>query len=112
PFRTLMSCFATGFGEILMVPSMQCVPRGSGSDKAENCSMPLAADPKAICSDKTDPRILSSDVIKRIAADSAHIAPSGIRIIGAVFCHPLHLVWLDLPCSRVLDRSPVAGRRT
>ncbi len=92
-----------------MVPSMQCVPRGSGSDKAENSSMPLAADPKAICSDKTDPRILSGDVIKRIAADSAHIAPSGIRIIGAVFCHPLDLVGLDLPYSLVLDRSLFVG---
>jgi len=47
----------------------------------------MARDWNSVCRDKNDARRLPSDIIKRIAAQKdVQLAPTGIRIIGAVFC--------------------------
>jgi len=115
PFRTpdpveaIVTCLAEDLGEVLMSPTVQCVSRGTGSDLAESAGTPLGVDAKAACRDGNDARVLPGDTVKRIAADTRHrVAPSGIRIIGAVFCEALDLIGLDLPYSLVLDRSLLA----
>lgn len=102
----IMSCLSEGLGEVLMAPTVQCVERTKGSKLAKQEGMPLHVDPESVCQNKDDPRVLPGDVVKRIAADpKRRVAPSGIRIIGAVFCEKLDLVGLDLSYSLVLDRS-------
>jgi hypothetical protein len=109
PVEAIATCLAEGLGEVLMSATVQCVPRGTGSDLAESAGTPLGVDAEAVCRDRNDARVLPGDTVKRIAADARHhVAPSGIRIIGAVFCEALDLVGLDLPYSLVLDRSLLA----
>jgi hypothetical protein len=77
-----------------------------------------------VCRNNDDPRRLPADTIKRIAAyKGLHIGPTGIRIIGAVFCSDpsiargrppfeqigLDLAGLNLEYSLILDRSVVNG---
>jgi hypothetical protein len=68
-----------------------------------------ALDPAEFCSSRhaTDPRRLPSETIKRIAEQKeTPLAPTGIRIIGAVFCRDeVNLSDLDLPYPLVLDRG-------
>jgi hypothetical protein len=64
-----------------------------------------------VCKNESDQRRLTGDVVKRLATQTAlPIAPSGIRIIGAVFCSDLDLVGLNLPYSLVLDHSAFKDR--
>jgi hypothetical protein len=122
-FDAIIGCLAQG-REIVMAPKLDCVARQDGagsSDKiARQAHMPLGArdwdgDWDKVCADGTDPRRLPANAIKRIAAHkAAQVAPSGIRIIGAVFCGApqsaaLDLAGLDLPYSLVIDRSVVNG---
>jgi hypothetical protein len=122
-FEAIVRCLSQG-NEIVMAPKLACVARQAGPDSADSIAdkahMPLGrrgwdGDWDKVCADKNDPRRLPADVIKRIAANKdAQIAPSGIRIIGAVFCGTPHggaldLAGLDLPYSLVIDRSVVNG---
>lgn len=105
---TLATCLATG-NEIVMTPSPVCVPRQAGSAMAERAGMPLGErDWSKVCGNGDDPRKLPRDTVKRLARQ-ADIAPSGIRIIGALFCDGLDLAGVDLPYSLVLDRSVFDG---
>jgi hypothetical protein len=122
-FGAIIACLSQG-SEVVMAPALACVPRqdgpGNGDKIAKQAHMPLGererdGDWDKVCADSSDPRRLPSDAIKRIAAHkAAQVAPSGIRIIGAVFCGApdsaaLDLAGLDLPYSLVIDRSVVNG---
>jgi hypothetical protein len=92
-----------------------CVPRGRAGRLAQQSGMPFAiGDIKTACADPGDRRQLSGDVVKRVlqtaVQKSLPIAPTGIRIIGALFCTELDIVGLDLPYSLVLDYSASEGR--
>lgn len=75
-----------------MAPKLDCVARATGYEIARKANMPLGGhdwngDWNSVCRDKNDARRLPSDIIKRIAAQKdVQLAPTGIRIIGAVFC--------------------------
>jgi hypothetical protein len=60
-------------------------------------------DVEKICNDPNDQRRLSSNAIKKIAAQK--IDPLGIRIVGAIFCESVDLAGLDLQYSVVMDFS-------
>jgi hypothetical protein len=122
-FQAIIRCLAQG-NEVVMAPRLACVARQGGENSAnsiaKNAHMPLGepgwdGDWGKVCADKNDPRRLPANVIKRIVANKeAQIAPSGIRIIGAVFCGSPHgaaldLAGLDLAYSLVIDRSVVNG---
>jgi hypothetical protein len=122
-FHAIVGCLAEG--KEYVMPST-CVNRGRGDETAKQANMPLGeGDWDKACQDKDDPRRLPADVIKRIAAQKEmQIAPSGIRILGAIFCHDptapenshsetvltaVDLSGLDLPYSLVIDHSAVDG---
>jgi hypothetical protein len=111
-FQAIVSCLSRG-QEIVMAPKPECKSYGEGAAIAEASRTPYGAhdgDWDRICQAKDDPRRLAPDAIKRIAAQrDAAIAPTGIRIIGAVFCRGVDLVGLDLPYSIVIDHSVVVG---
>src|SRR5262249_16299220 len=89
----------------------RCVTRSTGQKIARHEGMPFDVDISAVCSNESDQRRLTGDVIKRLATQAnLPIAPSGIRIIGAVFCGDLDLVGLTLPYSLVLDHSAFKDR--
>lgn len=94
--------------EVVMVPKPEdrCVERSAGAPIARAAGMPFEVDVAAVCGNQNDPRALSGDVIKRLARQADQpIAPSGIRISGAVFCGEVDLVGLELNYSLVLDYS-------
>ncbi len=106
-YTDIVACLRDG-REIVMTPALECVDRNAGDPKAEKEGMPLAEKNwDEVCARK-DPRRLPAGIIKHIVKE-AQIAPSGIRIIGAVFCDGLDLVGVDVPYSLVLDRSLVKG---
>jgi hypothetical protein len=122
-FKAIVHCLSQG-NEVVMSPVLACVTRqhgpSSGDSIARRANMPLGeshwdGDWDKVCADKNDPRRLPADVIKRIASTrDEQVAPTGIRIIGAVFCGEQHwaaldLAGLDLPYSLVIDRSVVNG---
>ena len=118
-FQAILDCLSHG-KEIVMVPQLDCVSRLRGSALAQEAHMPLGApgwngDWDEVCRNEIDPRRLPATIIKRIAAQKeVSIAPTGIRIIGAVFCGDpngvgLDLAGLDLTYSLVIDRSVVNG---
>jgi hypothetical protein len=118
-FRAILECLSHG-KEIVMVPQLDCVSRLRGGALAQEAHMPLGGpgwngDWDEVCRNESDPRRLPATIIKRIAAQKeVPIAPTGIRIIGAVFCGDpntagLDLAGLDLPYSLVIDRSVVNG---
>ena len=86
--------------------TISCVQYRDGS-KYLDPDAPWNLDMDAICvDDSTDWRRLDGDIVKKLVANKEKpIAPSGIRILGAVFCEMLDLVGLDLPHSLVIDRS-------
>jgi hypothetical protein len=101
----IAECLSRG-KETVVAPAIDCVDRGKGAGIAERAGMPLAiADPQGLCA-AHDPRVLSGQVIKQLAAQTKYrIAPSGIRVVGAVYCDSLDLVGLDVPFSIALDQS-------
>jgi hypothetical protein len=110
-FQAIVSCLSQG-REAVMVPQFHCEAYSVGAGFAQSEEMPLGlpdADRNQVCRDKSDPRRLSGDIIKRIAARKDAIAPSGIRIIGGIFCGDIDLVGLDLPYSIVVDHALVNG---
>src|SRR5262245_48784812 len=111
-FQAIIACLSRG-QEVVLAPKLDCVPYAKGEEIARKAKMPLGepgTNWDEVCRNKDDPRRLSPDLIKRIAAQKeSPIAPSGIRILGGVFCGSLDLVGLDLPYSLVIDRSVVTG---
>ncbi|MDC7785582.1 hypothetical protein PQJ75_15900 [Rhodoplanes sp. TEM] len=106
--KAIADCLAAG-REIVMTPQPDCVDRQAGDETAEKAGMPLGErDWVRACSNGGDPRRLPRDTVKRLARE-ADIAPSGIRIVGALFCDGIDLAGVDLPYSLVLDRSVVMG---
>jgi hypothetical protein len=120
-FRGIVECLVAG--KEYVMPALACVDRGQGDEIAFREKMPLGdGNWDKVCEDKNDRRRLPADVIKRIATEK-QIAPTGIRLLGAVFCHgpdppdanpetprlALDLAGLDLPYSLVIDRSVVNG---
>ena len=92
-----------------------CETRGRGSRLAQESGMPyMIADIPAACQDPAERRRVNGDVVKRVVQmaqqKSLPIAPTGIRIIGALFCTELDVVGLDLPYSLVLDYMASEGR--
>src|SRR5262245_52591565 len=111
-FQAIIACLSRG-QEVVLAPKLDCVPYAKGEEIARKAKMPLGepgTNWDEVCRNKDDPRRLSPDLIKRIAAQKeSPIAPSGIRILGGVFCGNLDLVGLDLPYSLVIDLSVVTG---
>ena len=109
--QAIVSCLSQG-REAVMVPQFHCEAYDVGAGFAQSEKMPLElpdADWNQVCRSKDDPRRLPGDIIKRIAAHKDAIAPSGIRIIGGIFCGDIDLVGLDLPYSVVIDYALVNG---
>jgi hypothetical protein len=117
--RAIEDCLAGG-SEYVM-PARACYERESGKEivAGGQFKMPQAEeDWDKVCRNAQDPRWLPANAIKRLVAQG-HIAPSGIRILGAVFCDParpddhtavaLDLAGLNLPYSLVIDHSVVNG---
>ena len=106
--QQMTQCLALG-KENLMTPKYNCVEFGSGESEAQASNMPLGEDDwTKVCATKDEPRGLRADTVKRLA-QSHDIAPTGIRIIGGVFCDALDLTGLDLPYPLVLDYSLFVG---
>ncbi|RAI38405.1 hypothetical protein CH341_27905 [Rhodoplanes roseus] len=107
-FDRIVACLSEG-NEVVMAPQPACVPRQAGDAVADKAGMPLGErDWARVCGNGADPRKLPSDIVKRLARE-AGIAPTGIRIVGALFCDGLDLAGVDLPYSLVLDRSVFNG---
>lgn len=114
-FPAIVDCLAKGREVVMIQPAggdgaaatgrIQCVDRQVGARLVENANMPLGVpDWSRVCEDPNDSRRLPGDIVKRLARET-QVAPSGIRILGALFCDTLDLVGVDLPYSLVLDRS-------
>jgi hypothetical protein len=104
-FHAIAQCLSAG-DEIVMVPQLHCVAYETGHKEPAIQNIQLKTDIDPICQNASHPRRLSADVIKRLAVQKEMpVAPSGIRILGAVFCETVDLVGLDLPYSLVLDSS-------
>jgi hypothetical protein len=105
----IAGCLSVGEEALLLQVDIICKPYREGSDylDRENLQTPFDIEPAKVCKDPADRRRLNADAIKRIALkeDTHAVAPSGIRIIGAIFCDQLDLVGLELRYSLVLDRS-------
>src|SRR5260370_5339329 len=105
----IAGCLSEGEEAVLLQGDIICKPyrEGSGYLKGENLQTPFDVELTKVCKDPADRRRLNADAMKKIALkhDARAIAPSGIRIIGAIFCDQLDLVGLELRYSLVLDRS-------
>jgi hypothetical protein len=112
-FQVMVGCLARGQEIVMVAPRPECRSYGEGAAIAEASRIPFGAregDWDRICQANDDPRRLAPDAIKRVATQKdIAIAPTGIRIIGAVFCRGVDLVGLDLPYSIVIDHSVVEG---
>lgn len=101
----IVLCLSLGKEVVLTKDAIFCASYRQG-DEHVHPDTPVNLDMKALCNDPTDRRRLNADTIKKLAANKERpVAPSGIRILGAVFCETLDLVGLDLPYSLVIDRS-------
>lgn len=102
----IVACLAKGEEAVLLkTRSVGCAPFGKGVDRvtASEGSEPInIAD---VCNDPADQRRLSGNAIKLIAKQKERINPTGIRLIGGVYCKQLDLIGLELPFSLVLDKS-------
>jgi hypothetical protein len=108
--KEIIECLAKG-GEFLIDPkdlAKPCIPWSQNPAPALNPDLPFNLDHDEL--DKicrgNDRRSLPPDIIKKIVAHaSGLIGPTGIRIIGGVYCNQLDLAGLDLPYSLVLDKA-------
>jgi hypothetical protein len=111
---TIARCVAKGEEAVLLPTGVQCAAYGQGGALVKTPEMPQRVDELKLCQDASDRRVLPKDAIKRIAGSDTgqyvarRIDPTGIRIIGAIFCEQLDLIGLDLPYSLVIDNSMFA----
>jgi len=86
-----------------------CVPYGAGSRLLERQSPKMAyqqVDALPACGDQTNKSVLDPHAIKIIATDAGKkVGPTGIRLVGAIFCQPLDLVGLSLTYPLMMDHS-------
>jgi hypothetical protein len=90
-------------------PARRCVEPHKAETKPDLPFKLPAAEIDRICTDH-DPRALSGDVVKRVvaranASNGAGIDPTGVRIIGGVYCDQVDLAGLDLKYSLILDKA-------
>ncbi len=95
--------------EVVLRPDQdpQCVEARTGGKLLDDVT-PEQRDPRVVCRSehRGDRRRLPSDIIRELADPKHRIAPTGIRLIGAVFCSDeVNLSDLTLPYSLVLDRA-------
>lgn len=108
--EVIKTCAVRGQEAVLSATALpDCVPYGDGSKELEH-RFPQWATDKIValqaCMDETNKSVLDPDAIKIIAGDPAKkVAPTGIRIVGAVLCDPLDLVGLSLSYSLMMDDS-------
>jgi hypothetical protein len=112
----ITQCLQDGLEAFMTAQGPECVKRNTGNKTARATGMPFGVEnPAVVCDNEENPdqRRLSGDTVIRVlqlATKLARpIAPSGIRIVGAIFCGELDLTGLDLPYSLILDNSAFAG---
>jgi hypothetical protein len=103
------TCAARGGEAVLLAAANPiCTSYGAGTKELDRRSpeMPLQVNALRACNDPADRRVLDARAIKTVAADATKkIQPSGIRVVGAIFCDALDLVGLNLPYMLMLDGS-------
>jgi hypothetical protein len=101
----ILSCLETGQEAVLLQKEpVQCAAFGKGAKLLER-GAPKNVDVASACNDPADLRKLPGNAVKVLAKHTSRIDPTGIRVIGAIFCQNLDLIGLDLPYSLVLDKS-------
>jgi hypothetical protein len=108
--ESIARCLGEGREAVLLGESMRCEEYRKGVSylRDNNIQAPFDINVEDVCKNEgqEDWRRLPANVVKRLVAPkAAPLDPSGIRIIGGIFCQKLDLVGLDLPYSLVLDRS-------
>ena len=108
--KEIIECLAKG-NEFLIDPkdrAQPCIPWSQNAAPALNPELPFNLDHDEldkICHDN-DRRSLPPDIIKKIVARASElIGPTGIRLIGGVYCDRLDLAGLNLPYSLILDKA-------
>jgi hypothetical protein len=109
----ILNCLSHGGDAVLLYQGVQCEPYLEGADFLKdnpNASTlyekPTDENIKTACSDLDDARRLPAGIIKALVKQPpSSIDPTGIRILGALFCDGLDLIGLDLAYSLVLDKS-------
>jgi hypothetical protein len=102
----ILSCLEKGQEAVLLQKHpVECAPFGKGASRVESSDSSKNMSAASICQDPRDLRRLSANAIKLVARQKDRINPTGIRVIGGVYCKQLDLIGLDLPYSLVLDRS-------
>jgi hypothetical protein len=103
--ESIVGCLAKGEEAVLRQKQpVDCYPFGKGADHVPEENINIAS----ICNDPADQRRLSGNAIKLVASRKDKINPTGIRVLGGVYCKKLDLVGLELPFSLVLDKSVFA----
>jgi len=108
----IIACLKVGMEAVLIAeaPGVVCATHRKGGDfldrneaateKRSQFAHPHKIDAVKTCDEYTDLRILENDIVKVLMRQAAQdINPTGIRIIGAIFCSGLDLNGLNLPYS-------------
>jgi hypothetical protein len=106
--NAILACLSKGEEAVLLKEGTFCKPYREGTEflVQNHPETPFNFDLNQACANLDDQRHLPPDIIKKIVSQKeTSVAPSGIRIIGAVFCKSLDLVGLEIPYSLVIDRS-------
>jgi hypothetical protein len=106
----IAKCLRQSMEAVLLSNGVQCTSYREGSKflkkKTPNAPFEFVADRD--CPEQpsgpVNARRLSADAVQQLMTDSK-LGPTGIRIIGAIFCKRANLVGLNLPFSLVLDNS-------
>ena len=111
--KAIAECAHGGREIVMSATGAECVDRRAGRN-LKTSDVPFGiTNLNRRCDDENEKRKLFPEVIKRVVQHALKtaqpIAPSGIRIIGAIFCGALDLEGLDLPHSLVLDHSAFNG---
>jgi hypothetical protein len=99
----ILACLEKGQEAVLhQKQPVECAAFGEGAKLVDTSKDVNIA---SICQDREDLRRLSGNAIKLVARQKDRISPTGIRVLGGVYCKQLDLIGLDLPYSLVLDKS-------
>src|ERR1051326_508555 len=109
----IKTCASLGQETVLFAGEFRCAEYQKGArqldqqnEKAKSPQMPSQVDASQACGNQNDKRVLPARAIKTIVNETTKkIDPTGIRVIGAIFCDMVDLIGLDLQYSLVLDRS-------
>jgi hypothetical protein len=102
----ILGCLEKGQEAVLLKEKpVQCAPFGVGIKWVPASDASKGVNLDSICRDPGDLRRLSGNAIKLVAKQKDRISPTGIRVIGGVYCEQLDLIGLDLPYSLILDKS-------